>query len=226
MTNGDKIIDTLVDNAAGVVKRVAKKVVNGLFVDKEHSRPYIEDGRNSVKEYASSKEHKADFTADDFDGGWAPIDNWHELTDEQLPGFVNWNDVELNDEEEGLQVTSETGIYTFTINGLGPRFVMLEQLCNELDITYDEYRKIIELAPEIFPVLVPHGEFQKGVFNRKAEKNADLLEPHYLIPLSSLVRTVVKIRFSSKDAIEFKRAISEYIKHVIASCLTASSIED
>ena len=224
MTNGDKIIDTLVDNAAGVVKRAAKKVVNNLFVDKKHSQPYMED--NAPYEFVSSKKYEADFTADNFDGGWAPMDNWHELTDEQLPGFVNWNDVELNDEEKGLQVTPETGIYTFTINGREPRFVMLEQFCNELDITYDEYRKIIELAPEIFPVLVPHGEFQKGVFNRIAEKNAELLEPHYLIPLSSLVRTVVKIKFTSKDAIEFKRAINAYIKNVIASCLTAPYIED
>lgn len=224
MTNGDKIIDTIVDNAAGVVKRAAKKVVNSLFVDDKHSKPYVED--KVPYEFVSSKKHEADFTADNFDGGWAPMDNWHELTDEQLPGFVNWNDVELNGEDENMQVTPETAIYTFTINGHVPRFVMLEQLCNELDITYDEYRKIIELAPEIFPVLVPHGEFQKGVFNRKAEKNAELLEPHYLIPLSSLVRTIVKVRFSSKDAIEFKRAINAYIKHVIASCLAGSSIED
>ena len=39
MTNSDKIIDTLVDNAAGVVKRTAKKVVNKFFVDTEHSKP-------------------------------------------------------------------------------------------------------------------------------------------------------------------------------------------
>lgn len=223
MTNGDKIIDTLVDNAAGVVKRVAKKVVNGLFVDKEHSKPYMED--NAPYEYASSKKYEADFTADNFDGGWAPMDNWHELTDEQLPGFVNWDDVKLNDEEEGMQVTPETGIYTFNINGHAPRFVMLEQFCNELDISYDEYRKIVHLAQEIFPVLVPHGEFQKGVFNRKAEKNADLLEPHYLISLSSLVRAVARMNFTSKDAIEFKRAINEFIKNVVANVLT-SSIEE
>lgn len=223
MTNGDKIIDTLVDNAAGVVKRVAKKVVNGLFVDKEHSKPYMED--NAPYEYASSKEYEADFTADTFDGGWAPMDDWFEFTTEQLPGFVKWTDVELNSEEEGLQVTPETGIYTFTINGHVPRFVMLEQFCNELDITYDEYRTIVTIAPEIFPVLVPHGEFQKGVFNRKAEKNAELLEPHYLISISSLMRAVVNIKFTSKDAIEFKRAISSFIKNVVAGVI-ASSIKE
>ena len=224
MTNSDKFIDTIVDNAAGVVKRAAKKVVNSLFVDDKHSKPYVED--NVPFEFVSSKKHEADFTANDFDGGWAPMDNWHELTDEQLPGFVKWSDVKQNDEEEGMPVTPETGIYTFRINGHVPRFVMLEQFCNELDITYEEYRKIIDLAPEIFPVLVPHGVFQKGVFNRKAEKNAELLEPHYLISLSSLMRAVVKIRFTSEEAIEFKRSINSFIKNVIDGCCIKASIED
>ena len=223
MTNGDKIIDTLVDNAAGIVKRAAKKVVNGLFVDKEHSKPYMED--NTPYEYASSKKHEANFTATNFDGGWAPMDNWHELTDHYIDGFVSWDDVTENDEEEGMTVTPDTGIYTFRINGHESRFVVLEQFCNELDITYDEYRKIVEMAPEIFPVLIPHGEFQKGVFNREAEKNAELLEPHYLISISALTRTVVKMNFTSRDAIEFKKAINAFIKNVIASCL-ASSIEE
>lgn len=224
MTNSDKIIDTLVDNAAGVVKRTAKKVVNKLFVDKEHSNPYIEDGKD-VKEYVSSKTHKANFTATNFDGGWAPMDNWHELTDEHIDGFISWDDVTENDEEEGMTVTPDTGIYTFRIGEIPSRFVVLEQFCNELDISYDEYRKIVEIAPEVFPVLIPHGEFQKGVFNREAEKNAELLEPHYLISISSLMRAVVKMNFTSRDAIEFKKAINAFIKNVISSCLV-SSIEE
>lgn len=223
MTNGDKIIDTLVDNAAGIIKRAAKKVVNGLFVDKEHSKPYMDD--NAPYEYASAKKYEANFTATDFDGGWAPMDNWHELTDRHIDGFVSWDDVTENDEEEGMTITPETGIYTFSIRGLESRFVMLEQFCNELDITYDQYRKIVEIAPEVFPVLIPHGEFQKGVFNREAEKNAELLEPHYLISISSLMRAVVKMNFTSKDAIEFKKAINAFLKNVITSCLV-SSIEE
>lgn len=224
MTNSDKIIDTLVDNAAGVVKRTAKKVVNKFFVDKEHSKPYMED--NAPYEYVSSKKHEADFTATDFDGGWAPMDNWHELTDKHIDGFVSWDDVTENDEEEGMTVTPDTGIYTFDINGRDEsRFVVLEQFCNELDITYDQYRKIIEIAPEVVPVLIPHGEFQKGVFNREAEKNAELLEPHYLISISSLMRAVIKINFTSKDAIEFKKAINAFIRNVISSCLLSSTEE-
>lgn len=221
MTNSDKIIDTLVDNAAGVVKRTAKKVVNRLFVDKEHSKPYMED--NAPYEYASSKKDEAGFTATNFDGGWAPMDNWHELTDKHIDGFINWDDVTENDEEEGLTVTPDAGIYTFRIGEIPSRFVVLEQFCNELDISYDEYRKIVEIAPEVFPVLIPHGEFQKGVFNREAEKNAELLEPHYLISISSLMRAVVKMNFTSKDAIEFKKAINAFIKNVITSCLLSST---
>lgn len=220
MTNSDKIIDTIVDNAAGVVKRTAKKVVNRLFVDKEHSKPYM--GDNAPYEYASSKKDEAGFTATNFDGGWAPMDNWHELTDKHIDGFINWDDVTEND-EEGLTVTPDAGIYTFRIGESPSRFVVLEQFCNELDISYDEYRKIVEIAPEVFPVLIPHGEFQKGVFNREAEKNAELLEPHYLISISSLMRAVVKMNFTSKDAIEFKKAINAFIKNVITSCLLSST---
>lgn len=215
MTNGDKIIDTLVDNAAGVVKRVAKKVVNSLFVDKEHSRPYIEDGRNAVKEYVSSRNPKANFTADAFDGGWAPMDDWHEFTTEQLDGFVDWNEV-IHETDGGLGIKKDVYIFTFRLRGEGPRLVVLEQFCNELDITYNEYCKIIDIAPEILPVLIPHGEFQQGMFAREAEKNEDLLEPHYLIPVASLLTAVMNMKFSSEDAIDFKRAIGLYIKKVMS----------
>lgn len=222
MTNGDKIIDTLVDNAAGIVKRAAKKVVNGLFVDKEHSKPYMED--NAPYEFVSSKQ-EADFSVTDFDGGWAPMDNWHELTDHHIDGFVSWDNVIVHDEEDQLlTVSTDSSIYTFHINGSETRLIMLEQFCNELDITYDEYREIINNA-ELIPVLVPHGEFQKLLFNRKAEKNAALLEPHYLITLSALTRTVLKTKFTSKSAIDFKIAISAFVNRVINACCS-SSIED
>ena len=222
MTNGDKIIDTLVDNAAGIVKRAAKKVVNGLFVDKEHSKPYMED--NVPYEFVSSKQ-EADFSVTDFDGGWAPMDNWHELTDHHIDGFVSWDNVIVHDEEDQLlTVSTDSSIYTFHINGSETRLIMLEQFCNELDITYDEYREIINNA-ELIPVLVPHGEFQKLLFNRKAEKNAALLEPHYLITLSALTRTVLKTKFTSKSAIDFKIAISAFVNRVINACCS-SSIED
>lgn len=208
MTNGDKIIDTLVDNAAGVVKRVAKKVVNSLFVDKEHSRPYIEDGKD-VKEYASSNPI-VDFDVNVFNGGWAPMDNWPELSAVHLDGFMKWEDV-IKEEDGGLPVKDDVYIYTYKFKGTGPRLVLLEQFCNELDMSYDEYEKIILTCPSLIPVLIPHGDFQKTMFNREAEYNEDLLEPHYLVPVSGLVMAVMNIRFTSTDAITFKRTLAKTI---------------
>lgn len=220
MANSDKIIDTIVDNAASTIKRVAKKAVNTLFVDDKHSKPYVSN--NEPMEFVSSTE-ESDFTSTYFDGGWAPMDNWHELTDKHIRGFVCWDDVVMQGEDQLLTVSSEAGIYTFKVKGwYDTRFVLLEQFCNELDITYDEYREIIKFSPELLPVLIPHGEFQKLVFNRKAEKNAELLEPHYLISLSSLMKIAVKTKFTSKDAIEFKRAINALINNLITRCCTES----
>lgn len=216
MTNGDKIIDTLVDNAAGVVKRVAKKVVNSLFVDKEHSRPYIEDGKD-VKEYASSNPI-VDFDADVFNGGWAPMDNWPELTEEHIPGFMRWDNV-IKEEDGGLPVKDDVYIYTYKFKNKGPRLVLLEQFCNELDMSYDEYENIVINSPHLIPVLIPHGDFQKTMFNREAEYNADLLEPHYLIPVSGLLMGVMNTRFTSTDAITFKRTLAKTIGVVVGNKL-------
>lgn len=212
MTNGDKIIDTLVDNAAGIVKRAAKKVVNSLFVDKEHSKPYIEDGKDA-KEYVSSVPF-VDFDSVVFDGGWAPMDDWPELTDKHLDGFMKWEDI-IKQDDGALPVTDDAYIYTYKFKGTGPRLVLLEQFCNELDMSYDEYGSIADSSPSLIPVLIPHGEFQKTLFNREAEYNADLLEPHYLIPVSSLLMTVMNIRFTSTDAIKFKRTLAKTIGIVI-----------
>ena len=217
MTNGDKIIDTLVDNAAGVVKRVAKKVVNSLFVDKEHSRPYIEDGKD-VKEYASSNPI-VDFDVNVFNGGWAPMDNWPELTAVHLEGFMKWEDV-IKEEDGGLPVKGDVYIYTYKFKGTGPRLVLLEQFCNELDMSYDEYEKIILTCPSLIPVLIPHGDFQKTMFNREAEYNEDLLEPHYLVPVSGLIMAVMSIRFTSTDAITFKRTLAKTIGAVAGVKIT------
>lgn len=217
MTNGDKIIDTLVDNAAGVVKRVAKKVVSSLFVDKEHSKPYIEDGKD-VKEYASSNPI-VDFDVNVFNGGWAPMDNWPELSAVHLEGFMKWEDV-IKEEDGGLPVKDDVYIYTYKFKGTGPRLVLLEQFCNELDMSYDEYEKIILGCPSLIPVLIPHADFQKTMFNREAEYNEDLLEPHYLVPVSSLVMAVMNIRFTSTDAITFKRTLAKTIGAVAGIKIT------
>ena len=214
MTNGDKIIDTLVDNAAGALKRAVRKALNGIFVDKEHSKPYIEDGKD-VKEYASSKSEKINFMPYAFDGGWAPMDDWHELVDHQLPGFMKWDDVCKSDGDE-LEVKTDVYLYAFKFKGSGPRLILLEQFCNELDVTYEEYRKIIEVSPSLIPVLIPHAEFQKVMFNREAEYNEELLEPHYLIPVAGLLITILNMRFSSKDAIDFKRAVIKSLEIISA----------
>lgn len=208
MTNGDKIIDTLVDNAAGALKRAVRKALNGIFVDKEHSKPFIEDG-NGVKEYASSNPI-VDFDVNVFNGGWAPMDNWPELSAVHLEGFMKWEDV-IKEEDGGLPVKDDVYIYTYKFKGTGPRLVLLEQFCNELDMSYDEYEKIILTCPSLIPVLIPHGDFQKTMFNREAEYNEDLLEPHYLVPVSGLVMAVMNIRFTSTDAITFKRTLAKTI---------------
>ena len=49
------------------------------------------------------------------------------------------------------------------------------------------------------------------MFNREAEYNEDLLEPHYLVPVSGLVMAVMNIRFTSTDAITFKRTLAKTI---------------
>lgn len=219
MTNSDKIIDTLVDNAAGIVKRAAKKVVNSLFVDKEHSEPFIEDGKD-VREYVSSKSEDVDFGVDDFNGGWAPMDDWDELTDKHLPGFIKWKDI-IKDDDGGLCIKNGVYIYTYKFKGKGPRLVLLEQFCNELDITYNEYERLIETSPSLIAVLIPHGEFQKTMFNREAEYNEDLLEPHYMIPVSSLLMAVMNMRFTSVDAITFKRTLAKTIGVVVGNKLNA-----
>lgn len=218
MTNGDKIIDTLVDNAAGALKRAVRKALNGIFVDKEHSKPFIEDGKD-VKEYASSNPI-VDFDAEEFNGGWAPMDNWPELTGIYLPGFMKWEDfIKEEGEDGGLPVKDNVFIYTYKFKGTGPRLVLLEQFCNELDISYTEYEKIILACPSLIPVLIPHGDFQKTMFNREAEYNAELLEPHYLIPVSGLVMAVMNIRFSSTDAITFKRTLAKTIGVVVGKSI-------
>lgn len=208
MTNGDKIIDTLVDNAAGALKRAVRKALNGIFVDKEHSKPFIEDGKD-VKEYASSNPI-VDFDVNVFNGGWAPMDNWPELSAVHLEGFMKWEDV-IKEEDGGLPVKDDVYIYTYKFKGTGPRLVLLEQFCNELDMSYDEYEKIILGCPSLIPVLIPHSDFQKTMFNREAEYNEDLLEPHYLVPVSGLVMAVMNIRFTSTDAITFKRTLAKTI---------------
>lgn len=208
MTNGDKIIDTLVDNAAGALKRAVRKALNGIFVDKEHSKPFIEDGKD-VKEYASSNPI-VDFDVNVFNGGWAPMDNWPELSAVHLEGFMKWEDV-IKEEDGGLPVKDDVYIYTYKFKGTGPRLVLLEQFCNELDMSYDEYEKIILTCPSLIPVLIPHGDFQKTMFNREAEYNEDLLEPHYLVPVSGLIMAVMNIRFTSTDAITFKRTLAKTI---------------
>ena len=208
MTNGDKIIDTLVDNAAGALKRAVRKALNGIFVDKEHSKPFIEDGKD-VKEYASSNPI-VDFDVNVFNGGWAPMDNWPELSAVHLEGFMKWEDV-IKEEDGGLPVKDDVYIYTYKFKGTGPRLVLLEQFCNELDMSYDEYEKIILGCPSLIPVLIPHGDFQKTMFNREAEYNEELLEPHYLVPVSGLVMAVMNIRFTSTDAITFKRTLAKTI---------------
>ena len=219
MTNSDKIINTIVDNAASAVKRVAKKAVNSIFVDDKRSKAFVDD--NKPTEFVSSTTDEHDFTSNYFDGGWAPMDNWHELTGTYIEGFISWGDVTNQGEDQLLTVSYESAIYIFKVKGwYDTRFVMLEQFCNEFDITYDEYREIIKYATELVPVLIPHGEFQKLLFNRKAEKNAELLEPHYLISLSSLMKIVVRNKFTSKDAIEFKRAINALVNNLIYRCCT------
>lgn len=217
MTNGDKIIDTLVDNAAGALKRAVRKALNGIFVDKEHSKPFIEDGKD-VKEYASSNPI-VDFDVNVFNGGWAPMDNWPELSAVHLEGFMKWEDV-IKEEDGGLAVKDDVYIYTYKFKGTGPRLVLLEQFCNELDMSYDEYEKIILGCPSLIPVLIPHGDFQKTMFNREAEYNEDLLEPHYLVPVSGLVMAVMSIRFTSTDAITFKRTLAKTIGAVAGVKIT------
>lgn len=217
MTNGDKIIDTLVDNAAGALKRAVRKALNGIFVDKEHSKPFIDDGKD-VKEYASSNPI-VDFDVNVFNGGWAPMDNWPELSSVHLEGFMKWEDV-IKEEDGGLPVKDDVYIYTYKFKGTGPRLVLLEQFCNELDMSYDEYEKIILGCPSLIPVLIPHGDFQKTMFNREAEYNEDLLEPHYLVPVSGLVMAIMNIRFTSTDAITFKRTLAKTIGAVAGVKIT------
>ena len=216
MTNSDKIIDTLVDNAAGALKRAVRKALNGIFVDKEHSKPFIEDGKD-VKEYASSNPI-VDFDEGCFNGGWAPMDNWPELTEEHLPGFMKWEDM-IKEEDGGLPVKDDVYIYTYKFKGTGPRLVLLEQFCNELDMSYNEYENIVLSSPSLIAVLIPHGDFQKTMFNREAEYNEDLLEPHYMIPVSSLLMAVMNTKFISTDAITFKRTLAKTIGVVIGNKL-------